>query len=229
MVSLRVVGYSQWLVITQTSGFTRPCGRRCSNAFDFPTSATTRSSCAGRRTCCSATGNTTAATSPPTPRHSAGGASAARASLPLPSRQPDEHWASMERVFHLDRPATPTNDPTRTTMLTVICETPGVLIAEQQPRPARADGEVLLRVKRAGVCGTDLHLHRRPALSQARRASRRRVCRVPERARAIRSQGRGRQAGPGRDGGVSVDRCAPGASGRSAWRRSSSRACAARP
>ena len=43
-------------------------------------------------------------------------------------------------------------------MLTVICETPGTLRAEQRDRPARADGEVLLRVKRVGVCGTDLHI-----------------------------------------------------------------------
>lgn len=43
-------------------------------------------------------------------------------------------------------------------MLTVICETPGTLRAEQRDRPARAEGEVLLRVKRVGVCGTDLHI-----------------------------------------------------------------------
>jgi 2-desacetyl-2-hydroxyethyl bacteriochlorophyllide A dehydrogenase len=43
-------------------------------------------------------------------------------------------------------------------MLTVICETPGVLRAEQRPTPARGDGDVLLRVKRVGVCGTDLHI-----------------------------------------------------------------------
>lgn len=43
-------------------------------------------------------------------------------------------------------------------MLTVICETPGTLRAEQRDRPVRGDGEVLLRVKRVGVCGTDLHI-----------------------------------------------------------------------
>jgi len=43
-------------------------------------------------------------------------------------------------------------------MLTVICETPGTLRAEQRERPVRGDGEVLLRVKRVGVCGTDLHI-----------------------------------------------------------------------
>ncbi|MDP9043281.1 MAG: zinc-binding alcohol dehydrogenase family protein [Pseudomonadota bacterium] len=43
-------------------------------------------------------------------------------------------------------------------MLSVICKTPGVLSAEQRPRPQRGDGEVLLRVRRVGVCGTDLHI-----------------------------------------------------------------------
>jgi 2-desacetyl-2-hydroxyethyl bacteriochlorophyllide A dehydrogenase len=43
-------------------------------------------------------------------------------------------------------------------MLTVICESPGNLLALQGPRPERANGEVLLRVKRVGVCGTDLHI-----------------------------------------------------------------------
>lgn len=43
-------------------------------------------------------------------------------------------------------------------MLTVICETPGNLRAEQRERPLRGEGEVLLRVKRVGVCGTDLHI-----------------------------------------------------------------------
>jgi len=43
-------------------------------------------------------------------------------------------------------------------MLTVICDTPGTLRAEERPVPTRADGEVLVRVKRVGVCGTDLHI-----------------------------------------------------------------------
>ncbi|TDN57999.1 zinc-binding alcohol dehydrogenase family protein [Paraburkholderia sp. BL10I2N1] len=43
-------------------------------------------------------------------------------------------------------------------MLTVICETPGVLRAETRARPLRDRGEVLLRVRRVGVCGTDLHI-----------------------------------------------------------------------
>ncbi|MFM0061082.1 zinc-binding alcohol dehydrogenase family protein [Paraburkholderia phytofirmans] len=43
-------------------------------------------------------------------------------------------------------------------MLTVICETPGVLRAETRSKPLRERGEVLLRVRRVGVCGTDLHI-----------------------------------------------------------------------
>ena len=43
-------------------------------------------------------------------------------------------------------------------MLTVSCESPGNLVAQQRPRPERGPGEVLLRVKRVGVCGTDLHI-----------------------------------------------------------------------
>ncbi|WCM89461.1 zinc-binding alcohol dehydrogenase family protein [Acidovorax sp. NCPPB 3576] len=44
-------------------------------------------------------------------------------------------------------------------MLTVICETPGTLRAVERERPVRGEGEVLLRVKRVGVCGTDLHIY----------------------------------------------------------------------
>lgn len=43
-------------------------------------------------------------------------------------------------------------------MLTVICQEPGALRAEDRPRPQRGEDEVLLRVKRVGVCGTDLHI-----------------------------------------------------------------------
>ncbi|WP_134137490.1 zinc-binding alcohol dehydrogenase family protein [Paraburkholderia sp. BL6665CI2N2] len=43
-------------------------------------------------------------------------------------------------------------------MLTVICETPGVLRAGTRSMPSRERGEVLLRVRRVGVCGTDLHI-----------------------------------------------------------------------
>jgi 2-desacetyl-2-hydroxyethyl bacteriochlorophyllide A dehydrogenase len=55
-------------------------------------------------------------------------------------------------------------------MLTVLCETPGLLVAQQRPRPQRLPDEVQLRVKRVGVCGTDLHIFtgRQPYLSYPR-------------------------------------------------------------
>ncbi|MDG0024490.1 zinc-binding alcohol dehydrogenase family protein [Trinickia sp. Y13] len=43
-------------------------------------------------------------------------------------------------------------------MLSVICESPGVLRARQTEPPVRAAGEVMLRVARVGICGTDLHI-----------------------------------------------------------------------
>ena len=55
-------------------------------------------------------------------------------------------------------------------MLTVVCETPGTLKAEDRPMPVPADGEVLLRVRRVGICGTDLHIFtgRQPYLNYPR-------------------------------------------------------------
>jgi len=55
-------------------------------------------------------------------------------------------------------------------VLTVVCEAPGTLKAEDRPMPVPAPGEVLLRVKRVGVCGTDLHIYagRQPYLSYPR-------------------------------------------------------------
>ena len=44
------------------------------------------------------------------------------------------------------------------TLLTVTCETPGTLRAQDRPIPVPGADEVLLRVKRVGVCGTDLHI-----------------------------------------------------------------------
>ena len=55
-------------------------------------------------------------------------------------------------------------------MLTVVCETPGTLLAQDRPMPERGAHEVLLRVKRVGVCGTDLHIFsgKQPYLSYPR-------------------------------------------------------------
>jgi 2-desacetyl-2-hydroxyethyl bacteriochlorophyllide A dehydrogenase len=46
----------------------------------------------------------------------------------------------------------------RKKMLTVVCEKPGSLLALDRPKPERAPGETLVRIKRVGVCGTDLHI-----------------------------------------------------------------------
>ncbi len=43
-------------------------------------------------------------------------------------------------------------------MLTIVCEAPGRLHAEDRPAPQRGVGEVLVRIRRIGVCGTDLHI-----------------------------------------------------------------------
>jgi hypothetical protein len=43
-------------------------------------------------------------------------------------------------------------------MKSVVCQTPGVLRMEQKPVPERQFGEVLIRVRRIGICGTDLHI-----------------------------------------------------------------------
>jgi 2-desacetyl-2-hydroxyethyl bacteriochlorophyllide A dehydrogenase len=40
----------------------------------------------------------------------------------------------------------------------VTCPQPGSLALEQRDRPVRADGEVLVRIRRVGVCGTDMHI-----------------------------------------------------------------------
>jgi len=43
-------------------------------------------------------------------------------------------------------------------MLTVICNEPGSLTAIEREKPVRKPGEILIRIKRVGVCGTDLHI-----------------------------------------------------------------------
>jgi 2-desacetyl-2-hydroxyethyl bacteriochlorophyllide A dehydrogenase len=43
-------------------------------------------------------------------------------------------------------------------MLTIICDSPGKLSAIDRPKPARGEGEVLVKLRRIGVCGTDLHI-----------------------------------------------------------------------
>jgi 2-desacetyl-2-hydroxyethyl bacteriochlorophyllide A dehydrogenase len=43
-------------------------------------------------------------------------------------------------------------------MKAVVCETPGVLRLIERPPPAAQAGEVVVRIRRMGVCGTDLHI-----------------------------------------------------------------------
>jgi Threonine dehydrogenase and related Zn-dependent dehydrogenases len=43
-------------------------------------------------------------------------------------------------------------------MLTIICDSPGTLSTVDRPKPTRGEGEVLVRLRRVGVCGTDLHI-----------------------------------------------------------------------
>ena len=43
-------------------------------------------------------------------------------------------------------------------MKSLVCDTPGVLRMEQRPMPVRKPDEVLLRVRRVGICGTDMHI-----------------------------------------------------------------------
>jgi 2-desacetyl-2-hydroxyethyl bacteriochlorophyllide A dehydrogenase len=56
------------------------------------------------------------------------------------------------------------------TMKSIVCEAPGQLRMVHSPIPVAGDGEVLMRVRRIGVCGTDMHIFRgtQPFLSYPR-------------------------------------------------------------
>lgn len=43
-------------------------------------------------------------------------------------------------------------------MKAILCERPGALALVERPAPAPGPGEVLVRVRRVGVCGTDFHI-----------------------------------------------------------------------
>ncbi|TWI69508.1 2-desacetyl-2-hydroxyethyl bacteriochlorophyllide A dehydrogenase [Pseudoduganella lurida] len=45
-------------------------------------------------------------------------------------------------------------------MKAVVCEAPGALRLVERPVPVAGPGEVLLRVRRIGLCGTDMHIFR---------------------------------------------------------------------
>jgi len=55
-------------------------------------------------------------------------------------------------------------------MKSIVCDTPGSLRMEQGAVPVPAEGEVLLRIRRVGICGTDMHIFRgtQPFLSYPR-------------------------------------------------------------
>ena len=44
-------------------------------------------------------------------------------------------------------------------MMSVVCDQPGELRLEQRPLPERGPGEVLVRINRIGICGTDYHIY----------------------------------------------------------------------
>ncbi len=45
------------------------------------------------------------------------------------------------------------------TMEALVCRKPGELAVEERPEPRRADGGVLVRIRRVGICGTDYHIY----------------------------------------------------------------------
>jgi 2-desacetyl-2-hydroxyethyl bacteriochlorophyllide A dehydrogenase len=44
-------------------------------------------------------------------------------------------------------------------MRALVCRRPGELAIEERPEPTRGDGEVLVGVRRIGICGTDFHIY----------------------------------------------------------------------
>jgi len=52
----------------------------------------------------------------------------------------------------------------------VVCSEPGTLMLDRREKPVRARGEVLIRVRRVGMCGTDFHIFhgRQPYLEYPR-------------------------------------------------------------
>ncbi len=43
-------------------------------------------------------------------------------------------------------------------MKTIVCRKPGELALEERPLPERGADEVLIRIRRIGICGTDFHI-----------------------------------------------------------------------
>jgi len=55
-------------------------------------------------------------------------------------------------------------------MLSLVCREPGILALEDRATPYRGPNDVLIRVRRVGICGTDMHIFRgrQPYLSYPR-------------------------------------------------------------
>ena len=55
-------------------------------------------------------------------------------------------------------------------MRSLVCREPGALALEERPKPVRQGDEVLIRIRRVGICGTDMHIFRgrQPYLSYPR-------------------------------------------------------------
>ena len=70
-------------------------------------------------------------------------------------------------------------------MKAVVCLAPGKIVLEDRPEPVRAPDEVLVRIRRVGICGTDYHIYEglHPFLE------------YPRRDRARTGRDRGRSAG----------------------------------
>ena len=50
-------------------------------------------------------------------------------------------------------------DKITTTMKAVVCLAPHAIAVETRPSAIRAHDEVLLKIERAGICGTDYHIY----------------------------------------------------------------------
>ena len=46
----------------------------------------------------------------------------------------------------------------------IVCEKPGKFILKEKNEPVKIKGEAILRIKKVGVCGTDLHAYSKPFL-----------------------------------------------------------------
>ena len=44
-------------------------------------------------------------------------------------------------------------------MEALVCRKPGELVVEERPEPRRGEGDVLVRIRRVGLCGTDYHIY----------------------------------------------------------------------